>query len=174
MGNQEQLPSFLLIQAVRSRMQANHSTEPPNYHLDSDNYLHCCCGYWLHIRSCVTCHMSHIFLFFRTKLWSFLVEGLLSTGPTLSSFGTLPLVTLRRRKNYNNINNQKFSNFKKSKKKSQSILKEISQIQQNHTKKKTKKSNKQKNTKNLIFFYYFFYRKLLTTTKKNTGKKLSS
>ena len=35
--------------------------------------------------SCVTCHMSHVTFFsffFLTKWWSFLVEGLLSTGPT--------------------------------------------------------------------------------------------
>ena len=37
----------------------------------------------------VTCHMSHFlsfFLFFRTKWWSLSLEGLLSTGPTPSSF----------------------------------------------------------------------------------------
>ena len=38
----------------------------------------------------VTCHMSHVtfflLLFFWTKWWSLLVEGLLSTGPTPSSF----------------------------------------------------------------------------------------
>ena len=53
--------------------------------------------------SCVTCHMSHvtchmscvaiIFSFlFRTKWWSLLVEGLLSTGSTPSSF----LIYLRK------------------------------------------------------------------------------
>ena len=40
----------------------------------------------------VTCHVSHIyiyiywFIYFWTKRWSLLVEGLLSTGPTPSSF----------------------------------------------------------------------------------------
>ena len=34
----------------------------------------------------VTCHMSLFFLFFWTKKWSLLVEGLLLTGPTPSSF----------------------------------------------------------------------------------------
>ena len=39
----------------------------------------------------VTCHVSHviIFFFFRTIWWSLSVEGLLSTGPTPSSFITL-------------------------------------------------------------------------------------
>ena len=41
--------------------------------------------------SCVTCHMSCVtcqifYLFFFTKGWSLAGEGLLSTGPTLSSF----------------------------------------------------------------------------------------
>ena len=40
--------------------------------------------------SLVTCHVSrvtcHMSLFFRTKWWSLSVEGLLSTGPTQSSF----------------------------------------------------------------------------------------
>ena len=41
--------------------------------------------------SCVTCHLSHVtffffFFFFWTKWWSLLVEGLLSTEPTPSSF----------------------------------------------------------------------------------------
>ena len=37
----------------------------------------------------VTCHVSHLFLFFfLTKWWSLLVEGLLSTGLTPSSFLT--------------------------------------------------------------------------------------
>ena len=35
--------------------------------------------------SCVMCHFSNV-LFFLTKLWSYLVEGLLPTGPTPSSF----------------------------------------------------------------------------------------
>ena len=48
--------------------------------------------------SCVTCHVSHVtcnifFYFFFTKWWSLSVEGLLSTGPTPSSF-------YRRRKIY--------------------------------------------------------------------------
>jgi hypothetical protein len=37
----------------------------------------------------VTCHVSHVIFFpsfFRTKWWSLSVEGLLSTGPTPSSF----------------------------------------------------------------------------------------
>ena len=36
----------------------------------------------------VTCHMSHVFFlcFYLAKWWSLLVEGLLSTGPTPSSF----------------------------------------------------------------------------------------
>ena len=39
----------------------------------------------------VTCHMSLFFLlFFWTKWWSLLVEGLVSTGPTPSSLETLP------------------------------------------------------------------------------------
>ena len=36
--------------------------------------------------SCVTCHVSHITFFFLTIWWCLLVEGLLSTGPTLSIF----------------------------------------------------------------------------------------
>ena len=41
--------------------------------------------------SCVTCHVSHVIyihflFFFRTKWWALLVEGLLSTGPTPSSY----------------------------------------------------------------------------------------
>ena len=37
--------------------------------------------------SCVTCHMSPFFLLlFPTKWWSLSVEGMLSTGPTPSSF----------------------------------------------------------------------------------------
>ena len=45
-----------------------------------------------HHASHVTCHMSHIICFFvflfcfLTKLWNLLVNGLLSTGPTQSSF----------------------------------------------------------------------------------------
>ena len=43
----------------------------------------------------VTCHMSHVMchmslLFFWTNLWSLSVEGLLSTGPTPSSFYLYP------------------------------------------------------------------------------------
>ena len=34
----------------------------------------------------VTCHVSHVLIFFFTKWWSLSVEGLLSTGPTPSSF----------------------------------------------------------------------------------------
>ena len=39
--------------------------------------------------------MSHVRFFFRTKWWSLLVEGLLSTGPTPSSFNNC----LKERKN---------------------------------------------------------------------------
>ena len=44
----------------------------------------------------VTCHLSHVTLFyssflFRTKWWSLLVEGLLSTGPTPSSLKSFQL-----------------------------------------------------------------------------------
>ena len=49
------------------------------------------CHVMCHV-SRVTCHMSRVtchmspFFFFLTKWWSLLVEGLLSTGPTPSSF----------------------------------------------------------------------------------------
>ena len=41
----------------------------------------------------VRCHVSHVTFFsstFLTKCWSLLVEGLLSTGPTPSSFKKIP------------------------------------------------------------------------------------
>ena len=43
--------------------------------------------------SWVTCHMSHVTISFFTKWLSYLVEGLLSMGPTSSSCRTAPATT---------------------------------------------------------------------------------
>ena len=76
---------------IKSVSQWPFSSEPLKHHYTQTEEL----GSWSFDRmfTPTTCHVSGLmficfFSFFQTNWWSSLVEGMLSTGPTLSSFET--------------------------------------------------------------------------------------
>ena len=77
---------------VTCHMSLSEVTSPPTCHF---TYVTCHISHVMCHMSHVTCHMSCVRSNIFFKWWSYLAEGLLSTGPTRTSFFNQPLLVMR-------------------------------------------------------------------------------